>query len=232
MTRALTAAADALNYASQKQWNQHWTNQWAVNGYTCAGTVGAITITPQDYKLYYTDTSDGTTAWAYYEPQETFQLKDGRVQIPKGKALVLEFPDGSCLHLDEHGNFRVCDAEAKVTYRAIRNREFNPCVNASDLLADFVRYVGSVGVKRSEILQLPIGLFINWLVLEAAERDQEPPPPDIQPLPRDRMLVATIRPRCLLESCQRFVKRQLAARSMPFCNPAHAEEHMRRLVAA
>jgi hypothetical protein len=66
--------------------------------------------------------------------------------------------------------------------------EFNRYINASDLLEEFLRYAGKEGVRAGEVLQLPIDLFLKWLIIRACEEDrQEPnvtltlPPPKPQP---------------------------------------------------
>lgn len=144
--------------------------------------------------------------------------------IPAGKR-ELGLPDGSKLVVDDLGNYRIEDKDAKVTYQANRVRPFSPHLNASDLLAQFVRYAGSLGVRQREVLQLPIELFINWLVIEAAERDQDPIPEDIKPLAQQ--LSPLRKPRCLV--CKRFIPLLHHRNRFPFCDPAHAERHVKRL---
>lgn len=83
-----------------------------------------------------------------------------------------ELPDGAKLVVDSSGSYQVLDETAKVVYRACRVREFNPYINASDLLEAFIREVGKLdGVDQSDVLGLPIEAFINWIVLQAAKRD-------------------------------------------------------------
>jgi hypothetical protein len=89
-------------------------------------------------------------------------------------------------------------------------REFNPFLNASDQLEAFIKFVGTLGVRQSEVLSLPIDLFIKWLILEAAKRDDEPAPEDV--------VVIVEQPRCL--GCQRWMKKCSESRRVPFCAPA------------
>jgi hypothetical protein len=160
---------------------------------------------------------------------DILRITDGRLDIPQGRALRICLADGSCIHVDNKGNFRVEDSGAKVIYKASRVREFNPFINASDLLAEFIRYVGTLDVKRSEVQGLPLGLFVNWLVIRAAETDDDPIPSDIVPVPQHRLLRARINPRCI--ACQRYIPRTFAAQGFAYCNPQHAERHHRKLIA-
>lgn len=83
-------------------------------------------------------------------------------------------------------------------------REFNRYLNASDLLEEFIRFAGERGADADEILQLPIELFVKWLIIRAAEADQEEPPIAMPPL---RALPAP-QPRCL--GCGRWMRRTIA----------------------
>lgn len=141
--------------------------------------------------------------------------------------------DGSILHVDEKGNFHLDDKAAKVIYAAHRNKDFNPYVNAGELVGSFIDYIRQSipGVKRSDIPTLPLELFVNWLVLEAAERDGDPAPSDVTPLPNSRLLVARIKPRCSLPTCRRFIPRSAFGAGFNYCSPSHATRHA-RLIAA
>ena len=77
---------------------------------------------------------------------------------------------------DGLGHWHIEDKDAKVTYRPAE-RDFNRFMNASDLLEKFVEYVKTLSVTQKEFMGLPIELFINWLILHAAEADGEDPPP-------------------------------------------------------
>lgn len=140
--------------------------------------------------------------------------------LPAGRRR-LGLPDGSVLLLDDDGNYRIEDKDAKVTYKANRTREFSPYLNASDMVARFVSHVGSLGVKRNEVLGLPLHLFIGWLVMEAAERDGDEVPGDIVPVGRDPLVKSAIRPKCL--ACGRFIQRANYQNRFPFCNAEHGE---------
>lgn len=86
---------------------------------------------------------------------------------------------------------------------------FNRFVNASDLLEEFIRYVGALGVKQGDVLQLPIDLFIKWLIIEAAKKDGDAPP--------EGVVVQLPNIRCL--KCGRFIRKDSP---IPFCSEEHA----------
>lgn len=76
-------------------------------------------------------------------------------------------------------------------------RTFNKYINASDMLEDFIKYLGEHGVKQSEFMGLPIELFIKWLIIKACEADNEEPNVTLElPSPRKQ-------PRCL--GCQKYM---------------------------
>jgi len=177
-------------------------------------------------------TAASTTSTYYYgkygsDIERAWLESQARARKPLIKGETYKLPDGGKLIIDLDGNYRVDDSDAKVVYQANRIRDFSPYLNASDMLAKFVEYVGTLGVRRDDVLHLPIRLFVSWLVIEAAERDGDELPEDITPVPEDRALVEVVKPRCLY--CGRYVRRIHARYRFPFCNPLHANSHLERL---
>lgn len=146
--------------------------------------------------------------------------------LQEGKEYGL--PDGGKIIIDDMGNYRIDDKDAKVVYRASRIREFSPHLNASDMLAQFVEYSRKLGVSRQDVLNLPIHLFISWLIIEAAERDGDEIPEDVTPIECSQELVELKKPRCL--ECGRFIKRLHYRYRFPFCDPMHAQLHLQHAV--
>ncbi len=157
----------------------------------------------------------------------------GPVFIPDAVIRQIKMADGSIIHIDAQGNFRIEDANAKVTYTANRVRNFNPYVNAGDLLARFIDYVRVEipGIRRSDIPGLPLQVFVHWLILEAASRDGDPVPPEVIPVPESRMLTARVRPQCRLPICRRYIPRISIDTGFNYCNPNHAATHGKLLAA-
>lgn len=76
-------------------------------------------------------------------------------------------------------------------------REFNKYINASDLLEEFIKWLGEQGVKQGEVMELPVELFIKWLIIKACEQDEEEPNVTLQlPAPKKQ-------PHCL--GCGQFM---------------------------
>lgn len=148
--------------------------------------------------------------------------------LPQGRNNYI-LPDGSVILLDDDGNYRIEDSEAEVVYKANRVREFNPYINASDLLEAFIGDLGKAGVKQTEVLHVPIDAFIHWLVYKASERDgdvHEGMAPVLRALPAPKLVL----PRC--SYCGRFLRRAWAAARVSFCSPDHMSKALARLEAA
>jgi hypothetical protein len=100
-------------------------------------------------------------------------------------------------------------------------REFNRYINASDLMEEFIRFLGTQHVRQGEVMGLPLDLFIKWLIIRACEEDQEEPNVELVLPPRPAQ------PHCL--GCGRFVKRHAPAR---LCDSSCASRHFARVAAA
>jgi hypothetical protein len=103
---------------------------------------------------------------------QNIQLKrvdsDGNMPLTEGR---FKLPDGTIIEIDAKGNSKIIDAKKRVTYRASPNLEFNPFINASDLLAEFIRDLGGLGVPNDKIMRVPLDFYIHWLVVRAALAD-------------------------------------------------------------
>lgn len=148
------------------------------------------------------------------------------VILRDGTETTIKLPDGSRLEVKKDGSFELIDTDAKVTYRACRVRNFNPFLNASDKLEAFIRFCGTVGVRQSEVLRLPLELFVAWLVIEAARADGEAEP-DLPLVPR---LKERVSPRC--SACGRFLSLLKRQRKIDFCAPKCFERHFNKALVA
>lgn len=135
-----------------------------------------------------------------------------------------DLPDGSKIKLEVDGKWRIDDSNAKVVYKANNLREFSPHLNASDMVAKFVEYVATLGVKRKDVMGLPINLFISWLIIEAAKRDGDSIPSDVVPVQDDPSLRLAAKPKCL--ACGRYIPRLHFRENFLYCTPEHAGRHL------
>lgn len=147
-------------------------------------------------------------------------IKLRHLKVKKG--WTVETPDNTIISIDDNGNIEIKDDEAKIIYKANRIREFNRYLNASDLLEEFIHFVGTLGAKQHEVLTIPIELFINWLIIEASKFDGEEPP--ALPVSNPKILN-----RCLC--CGRFITKA-SAQLAKFCNPDHYSVYLTKQVVS
>lgn len=189
------------------------TSPWISTNTACPITsTGAV----QFYSNSSTGTISATDTWNHVTLYGTANNTKIRVVPVPVDNLVpgsnYDLPDGSKLCIDFNGNYEVVDVNARVTYKANTSRAFNQYVSTSDLLEEFIKDLGDIGVKQSEVLSIPIELFINWLVLKAAEADGEPEPA----VPK---LTAPAKHRCRV--CGRFLSNKFKKLKLDFCNASH-----------
>jgi len=206
---------------------------YSTAAYTTGGTGSTMTTTATTSSTWYT-TPNSTTVWVTDDQTvgslapDHGRIREVRIPVPVKDLVVgksYDLPDGAKLSIDAHGNYTIHDAAAKVVYKANRIREFNPYVNASDLLEDFIRDMGQYGVRQSELLGLPVNVFIHWLILKAAQRDG-----DEARVPSPQAVLPKREIRCLC--CGRFLPRTMLQRRIFFCTPDHMTRYASRPVAA
>lgn len=198
-----------------------------VNGGTASTTTSSTTTSDIYYYVDGTGTGTGTgsTSITTNVPHvvvrtlESFPEVDRRLLRKLEPGRNYDLPDGSKLNVDMNGNYEVVDLNAKVTYKGNRKREFNPFINASDLLEEFIHDIGQLGVRQCEVLSIPIELFINWLVIRAAEQDGDP-------IPDVPQLEAPKKHRC--RCCGRFLSNDLKSKKIDFCNGDHMNRYLEK----
>ena len=104
----------------------------------------------------------------------------GHLEIKPGRPFLIKLPDGGLVKVHASGAFQVERPDrTKPVYGPPLIRGFNRFIHASDLLGEFVEDLGRLGVPQDALLQLPVEVFINWLVYEAAREDGD----DVMALP-------------------------------------------------
>lgn len=93
-----------------------------------------------------------------------------------------------------------------------RSAGHNPYVHASDVLEEFMRWASTEAkLTKHEFGELPIKLLFQYLIVRAAENDNEPAVEERRVLAR----LTSAHSRC--GHCGRFT-----VRGMPYCDNAHA----------
>lgn len=167
-------------------------------------------------------TTSGTSSGLTLVDMPT-EFLQGNIEVKPSS--IMKLPDGSILKVDAHGNFTVCDKNAIVTHKGSNVREFNKHINASDLLEAFIKDLGDHGVKQHEVLDVPIEMFINWLIFKAAEEDGDEAPKDVPLL--ESSVSPHKHPKCLC--CGKFIKKKLVEHKIHFCTPKHHERYLERI---
>lgn len=160
------------------------------------------------------------------QSQIALMSRNGRVKLDS--ECEIELPNGTIIDMKADGSYQIIDQDAKIKYKGNPLREFNRYINASDLLEEFVDFVASVGgINKDGFLNLPIELFIRWLIIRAAEADGDDAPEDEKALkahpallPAPAVMAISYR-NC--KCCGRFVTRKKADHGMLFCSAEHFE---------
>lgn len=162
-----------------------------------------------------------TNSIVYYTDIELDNKLSGNIKVDHNSKL--ELPDGTIIDLDNSGNFEIIDKDAKIIYKANRTREFNKFINASDLLENFIKDLGKVNIRQGEVLNIPIEMFINWIIHKSAEQDGDSVPNNIPALNNNKYK----HPKC--KCCGRFIKKELVSKGLNFCNGNHYQKYIERL---
>jgi len=159
----------------------------------------------------------------YPDIQEMLEDNGARIDF----ATKLKMKDGSIIHVDKKGNFRIDDKNAKVIYKGNNIREFNRYINASDIIEEFIRFLGQeFHVKQEQILQVPLELFINFLILRASEEDGDNCDNEIKALTIGAKKNRYYN-RC--KWCGKFIPKKLIEAGIQFCNPEHYQFKLRQI---
>lgn len=114
--------------------------------------------------------------------------------------------------------------ESQLKYKNIPTKEFNKYINTSDILEDFMGLIKSLKISKEEMLNLPLKLFIQFLIIKAIEEDGEEVPNDIIPIEKHPALPSPIyNKRC--RYCGRFISKVKVEQGINFCSPFHFNKY-------
>ena len=151
------------------------------------------------------------------------------IHIPDGTRSDAKFvlPDGTTIRINHDDTITVDDSNAKILYKSNPVRDFNPYLNTSDMLEDFIHWCAEQKITKDDFSTLPVSLFICWLVVKAAEADGEELA-DVTP-----MLTSAVRERKLhnhrCRCCGRFLSKKYESHQISFCSPEHMTKYMEKL---
>jgi len=170
-----------------------------------------------------TDFSDVQIVTRVATPKEVFENKKVTIDFPT----TLSFKDGTVIDVKGNGNFVVNDKDSKVIYKGNNIREFNRYINSSDVLEEFIVFLGKdYRVRQDQILQIPIELFINWLIMRASQEDGDSYTQEMKSLDSGIKKNRYIN-RC--KWCGRFISKKLSEAGINFCNPEHYQLRLNSL---
>jgi hypothetical protein len=172
------------------------------------------------------DTGTGTSggSWLYFRTSTTSTLTASTYAPTDSTTYVTQYQGGS--------NYTIPKAPplpAPVVPPKIDPRIVSRYLNASDLLEEFIKDIGALGIRQSEVLAVPIELFINWLIVKSAEEDDKAD--EVKDIPKLPSAFSTYRrDRC--RCCGRFVTAQARKMDMYFCSGEHYSKFMSRELVA
>lgn len=152
-------------------------------------------MTTRGHPSGYWTTTGTSTCWTTSSDWRIYERGAQPLRLPKTWDGEIHLPDGAILHC-QNGNYKIEDKDARITYQANGNRAFNPYVNASDMLEEFIRFLSTLQITQSQFMDIPIEVFINWLIMKAAQKDGDSIPEDIAVEEHPKLLaIAEKRPR-------------------------------------
>lgn len=158
-----------------------------------------------------------------------YALDDDAVRQYLGISDDFEYicPDGTKLAF-ERGNVTIVDENSKIVYKSNPIREFNRYLNASDLLEEFIEYCKKQKVNQAEFMNMPVQVFIAWLIVRTAEEDGEDPKDAVLML-EDANRKRRQKPKC--KCCGKFLNKNKFNNGIHFCNGAHMDLYAEKIAA-
>lgn len=151
----------------------------------------------------------------------------GDIHIPEGSKskTKITLPNGTVVSIEPDESITINDSDAKILYKTKSVREFNPYLNASDLLEEFISYCAKQKISKKDFSELPISLFILWLIVRAAEADEDPVD-EVLPLLTTAVKKRKVHShRC--KCCGKFLTKKYEQHQISFCNTDHMNKYLK-----
>lgn len=182
-------------------------------------TETSATNSPWTLRINTNQPNSSSLIYNNYPSQVYYPSDLDKLKIKLGQESNITLPDGTVIEIKKDGSFKIIDKDAKVTYKKNPTKEFNKFINASDILEEFVKYLGTIGAKQGDVLNIPLEMFINWIIIEAAKADGEEPPEDV------KLLTSKLHT-CKCKNCGKFITKQKYNLGINFCNTEDLQKYM------
>ena len=108
------------------------------------------------------------------------ELQSDQVDLLPGE---YNLPGGAVLKIAADNSYVIDDSNHKIVHKANPNPDFNEAFCVSEVLEQFMDYVAKLQLTKEQFMELPIRLFMLWLIIESCKKDGEPvPEPELKQL--------------------------------------------------
>lgn len=167
-----------------------------------------------------------STSRGIYESLAFCSFNDIHIPDQSNAETKLTLPNGTVVKINHDDTVVIDDSDARTLYKSPPSRGFNRYLNGSDLLEGFIGYCADQGLSKKEFTQLPIELFIYWLVVEAARSDGDPVDDTLPLLESAVSKVKIVYHRC--KCCGKFLSTKYKQKNIDFCSSEHFAIFMER----
>jgi len=162
-----------------------------------------------------------------YESLAFCHFSDIHIPATADAHATFTLPNGVRINLFPDDHIEIDEADGKQLYRTDATRGFNKFLNASDLLEEFIAYCAEQKMTRKDFAELPVSLFIYWLIVRAAENDGDPTH-ESMPLLTHAVSEQKFKPsHC--KCCGRFLSTKSVSNGINFCSADHLQKFMDRI---
>lgn len=151
------------------------------------------------------------------------------IHIPDGvrTTATLVLPNKTKIKIFPDDHIEIDDTDERRLYQSQPVRDFNKYLNASDLLESFIEFCAKENMTKKEFSELPISLFILWLIVRAGETDGDPVDETLPMLTHAVRVTKSHTHRC--KCCGKFLTRKYEENQISFCSPEHMSVYLEKV---
>jgi hypothetical protein len=162
-----------------------------------------------------------------YEALAFCHFSDIHIPATANAHATFTLPNGVKINLFPDDHIEIDEKDGRQLYRTEATRGFNKFLNASDLLEEFIAYCAEQKMTRKDFAELPISLFIYWLIVQAAETDGDSTQ-ESMPLLTHAVKEQKFKPsHC--KCCGRFLSSKMVSHGINFCSSDHMQRYVNKL---